>query len=278
MKEHVPFLAHQIARFGALTIRQMQAICQDQCSRATLYRTLGQLMRSKYVIRVTHQLKPLIGYAATPELFKLIYGESHSRHTGIRARELEHTVACADAMITLSRYSFVTGIATEQEWTPEEIKLFCRGRIPDGIVQITQGDLKYELAVEVETTLKSELETVHVLDRYHQTLLRNMPCVGVLIVAGNRGVFKKYERNLTQLPSEIQERVLLVLPEGLRTLNPTYYGILAECPGQALSHRRTVSQNEGAYISMKTAGYGVPIPLLEADEDRGSDLLSEVCA
>lgn len=278
MKEHTPFLAHQIARFGTLTIRQMRTICHGQCSRATLYRTLGQFIQSKYVIRLTHQMKPLIGYAATPKLFELIYGQKHERHTGVRIRELEHTVACAEAMITLSRYSGVTGIATEQEWTPDEIKLFCRSRIPDGIIQVTQGDLSYELAVEVETTLKSELETAYVLERYQQTLLRNMPCVGVLIVAGNRGVFRKYERKLAELPSDIQERVLLVRTEGLRTLNSTYYGALGEYPGEVLSRRRTVSQNEGTYISMKTAGYGVPIPFLEADEDCGSDFTSEVCA
>lgn len=276
MRENVPFLAHQIARFGALTIQQMRYMCNDRFSRSAIYRTLAQLMRDQYLGRISHSSKPLVGYAARPEIYQLVYGESHQRHTGPRGKELEHTLLCTEVMIQLSRYSAVTGIATEHEWTPEEIKLFCHERIPDGIIQLTRDSLSYEIAVEVELSLKSERATNLVLSNYRQTFLRNMPCVGVLIIAADFSIVRKYQSLMANLPTEVEERILLTTVEGLDSLNPKYYGTRGLVPGSALETLRQESQGRGSYVCMKSTGYRAPVAFMDANRQRGSEIINEV--
>lgn len=262
MKEYAPYLTHQIARFGALTVPQMLNLCQGRCKKSTLYRSLSQLMHDRFIARISHTTKPLIGYAATRDLYPLVYGLGHERHTGVRTTELEHTVQVAQVMLELSHYSGVSGLATEHEWRPEEIREFCYQRIPDGIIQITQGNLKYEIAVEVEASLKSEREIGSILTSYRQTFLKRMPCAGLLIVAGTPAIFSKYQEKIAELPPDIEQQILLTTPEGLRSLNPRVYGVRGEVPGPALEQRRNTSKGVGTYFSMKSTSYTSAISAL----------------
>ena len=45
MRKSNLFLAHQIARFGAMTIHQMELACASKCGRATVYRMLKDLLK-----------------------------------------------------------------------------------------------------------------------------------------------------------------------------------------------------------------------------------------
>jgi hypothetical protein len=248
MKEYGPYFNHQMARFGTLTIQQLLTLGRGRFKRSTLYYHVSGLIREGRLHRISHKMDPLIGYSATRGLYSAVYGKDHERHTGPRAKELNHSIAVANAMIELSRYSAVTGLATENEWAPDDIQDFCHERTPDGIIQISQGDLSYELAVEVELSNKGERETGRVLGQYRQTFQKNLPCVGVLIIAKEQAVFSMYQEKMKELPSDVEERILLTTPEGLETLNPRYYGTRAEYPGPALELIRNSSKGTGVYF------------------------------
>jgi hypothetical protein len=84
MKTYAPFLSLQLTRFGALTIPQMRWLCRGMCQKSTLYRTIGQWTKQGLLRRITHPVKSVIAYAATPELYSLVYGENHQRRIGVR--------------------------------------------------------------------------------------------------------------------------------------------------------------------------------------------------
>jgi hypothetical protein len=255
MKTYAPFLSLQLTRFGALTIPQMRWLCRGMCQKSTLYRTIGQWTKQGLLRRITHPVKSVIAYAATPELYSLVYGENHQRRIGVRETELCHSLFFTDALLQISQYTNVSGVASEYEIEPEEVRFFCHGRNPDGIIQLTKGTAIYEFAVEVETSKKNNTKMDAVLSAYKSTFARNMPCAGVIIVAEDPGILARYQKKIAELPSETEERILLVDLKGLKALKTESFGERRESPGLSLERIRNSSQGSIQYTPLKTKDF-----------------------
>jgi hypothetical protein len=252
MKKYAPFLSLQLARFGALTIPQMIGLCQGSCQKSTLYRTIGQWTKQGLLRRITHPVKSIIAYAATPALYALVYGSEHQRRIGIRETELSHSLFFSDVMIELSQYANVSGLASEYEIEPEEARQFCHGRNPDGIIQLTNEGSSFEFAVEVETSRKSTEKMERILAAYKSTFFRNMRCVGTIIVAEDPSILARYQKQIAELPAEIEERILVVNLQGLRALKTDLFGERLTQPGQSLELIRNSSQGTIHYTPLIT--------------------------
>lgn len=273
MKSYRFYMTHQLARFGVLTVPQMLVLAQNRCQKSSLYRLLERLKNDRYIVRISHPRESYIGYAANRKLYSLVYGNAPGRRVRMDGEEFDHAVECTDTMIELSRYSFVSGLATEYEFGLKDARVFCHGRIPDGILQITSEDQSYELAVEVEHSGKSDLEMSEILSNYRQTFLRKMPCVGLILVAVTPAIFKKYQHLLSELPPETEDRILLTTIPGLRELNSQVYGIRGLEPGIALEKTRTSFQGRGEYTPMITKDfYPISVPQRATQMLGGSDV------
>ena len=270
MKKNLYFLSHQIARFGALTVPQMLNACSGKCSQATLYRMLDDLLRERLVKRIFlgEQAKHL--FAARPSLYELVYGEEHQRSTGVSEYNSPHASLVAETILKLCRYSFVSGVATEYEITPNEAKSFCYSRVPDGIVQIVSPTQSFALAIEMERSRKDVRRIEVLLENYRQTFLRQMPCEGLLIVASNPTIAENYQTRISKMPTDIESRMVVTTPQGLSTLNQKYFGELTQNPSVPLEKIVNFSQGEPTFSRMFSTTYN---PLTPPHAERQSHII-----
>ncbi len=237
MKSNHLFLAHQIARFGAMSIQQMQFACTGKCHRATLYRMLNDLIKKRLVKRISHYGKSSFLYSPTTDLYELIYGDDLKRNTGLNGANLLHAEAVADALLNLSRYSFVTGIASEFEIHSSDVEAFCSNRTPDGIIQLTNDTGSFVLAVEVERTRRSNARINDVLNKYKKTFAnKSMQCAGLIIVAGDNTLRDVYQTKIEKYHPELGKETLVVTMEELSTLKEKHFGEYQGGPGKCLEN------------------------------------------
>ncbi len=274
MRKNTLFLAHQIARFGAMTISQMQLACSGKCERATIYRTLRDLMISKDVIKTWNLGSSEFIYQATNRLYEKVYGGNHKKSSGICERNILHTVAVAQTFVTLSRYAFVNGIATEYEIDPTDLPKFCYSKVPDGLIQIEDGSQSFVLAVEIEFTQKNEILIDELLQKYRITLSKGMICAGAIIVVKNDAILKAYQAKISKLLAEFEDRVLVVTFDGLTKLNQKYFGELRISTQGSLEKIATTSQSGISFSLMKTS-YPITQPPLKHTYAQGVSILKQ---
>jgi hypothetical protein len=252
MRKHNQFLANQIARFGAMSIPQMQLACSGRCGRATIYRMLDDLLKMELIKRMPHSGEGKFLFSPRHTLNRQVYGEDMKRNTGINEINILHAAAVTETLLTLSRYSFVTGIATEFEMSPDDVGKFCYSRTPDGIIQITNESGTFELAIEVESSRKTHARIAEVIEKYRNTFLKNMPCAGLIVVVNSKSLFDAFQSKIAELPSEIENRYLVVMQEGLSTLNQKYFGEFKNVPQGSLEKIATFTQGSPKFYPMIT--------------------------
>ena len=250
--DYAPYLLYQVARFGALTFPQMQQICHGKCKRSALYTTIASLKKARLLSKIENDASGTRAYFATKEGRSFVFGPHFPAPSGIRASELDHTIGAAQVIMDLSQYENVTGIAMPFEMRPEELSKFCYNRVPDGILRLTQGDQNFELAVELETSVKATDGVRSVLERYWQSVRRGMECYGVLIVATSPQILQRYTHALKQMPAEFSERVKLLEGIGLNGINPQAFGEKNKAIPRVLELTRTESMDEITYTSVKS--------------------------
>ena len=252
MNEVTLYILHQIAKFGALTIHQLEKLCLGRCSRATIYRNLNNLIQAGCVMRVSHPLKITFAFAATSTGFKAIYSVPEKDVPALPLQELSHTLACADAMLSLALYSNVSSIVTEREVHRGDFKEFSFFRIPDGIVEIKSDTVHCELAIEVETSSKSSERIREILLNYEKTFEKDMPCRGVIFVIPKNDVFNRYQSILEDLQKRSREKILLSRDISLPNLKESLFGKRLPDVRKACEKVRTDSQGVISYIPIET--------------------------
>jgi hypothetical protein len=255
MKTFAPYLLHQLVRFGALTIPQLLVLCTGKAARSSLYRVLNELIDTRCIIPVLHPTKRIRCYVPTPLGVSIALGESRPRAVGFRLNDLEHTVMAAQVLMRLSQHGYVSGVATQYEIDPDDIKQFCHHRIPDGILELTRGGHRFELAVEVETTLRNKLRISEVIERYDQSFKRGLSCSGLIVVSNTPAIHAAYEAALAKCSKPTEEKVLLLLGPELRDLNPQYFGQYNEGPSPSWEKTRSLSQDQAEYVPLNSIGY-----------------------
>lgn len=252
MSRYHLFLAYQIARFGVLSVPEMELICTGKCGRTSIHRILDKLREEQLIKRILKRGEIQFNFEATPELYAFLYSEHYKRNTGFGDRLMFHTRAVTNTMITLSRYSFVTGIATEFEIDSKDIAEFCFNRTPDAIVKISNGTGSFTLAVEVERTRRSFERILDMLTKYNYTFQEKMPCDGLLIVTDDKAVCKAYKAMIAKHFPRIEERTLVLTPKELTTLNPKIYGEYNSSPQNSLEKTATWDRGTPNFSSIKT--------------------------
>jgi hypothetical protein len=207
--------------------------------------------------RVSHKVKDISAYAASPMLLRHVYGGEREKVSVIKVSELAHALACNKAAMSLMRYSFVSGLSLEHELSRSEISAFCHDRRPDGIVQITRPDAQYELALEVESSVKGLSRVAKILDGYQVTFESGRyPCAGVIIVATNLSAYRMYRERLLKVPASVRERVLLHTDLELPEMKEKFFGtrLKSILDNPHLPQQKTRSQCEGEvqYLPMKS--------------------------
>ena len=257
MKTYIPLFLELFIKFKVLSVPQLELFCGPKCSRRRIYEHLADLMQWGFVERVTHKKLIIIAYSATTKLLRDIYGIDEEKHLSFRAVDLAHTLACNRAAIALMRYSFVSGLSLEHELGQDELRNFCHDRRPDGIVQVTRADTQYELAIEVETSIKALYRIGRILKGYKETFeSKTYLCAGVVIIAPHETAFHAYQNELEKMPGSFRDRVILQSDLELEALNQKYFGARLD---RALTNphsppHKTRSLCGGAvrYLPMKT--------------------------
>jgi len=242
MRKQSAFLARQIARFGMMTADQLQKVCSGRCTRATVYRILNGHALAGLIDKPFIPTIPFKTITATRKLYSQVLPKHIERTSSVHERNALHALAVTEAFITLSRYSFVTMVATEHELDANFLKQFCYSKTPDGLIQISNGNETFELAVEVEWSQKNETLMNEFIDKYRATFMKEMICAGLLLVTKNQAMFDAYQGKIKELPTELEKRILVVKFDDLKTLDSRYFGTLMDHPGESLSRTATVSQ------------------------------------
>ena len=255
MKAYSPYLLYQVARFGALTIPQLLKVCEGKCKRSSLYRSLRKLINEDFIYPILNPATSTRAYYATAEGRRYAFGNDQLLTAGVKPAELDHTVLCAEILMSLSTYENVTGVATHFELGSDEFKRFCHGRIPDGIIQLTQGTESYELAVELESSNRSASRVADVLNHYWETFRKGYECSGLLVVAMTPAIAAMYSKAVAQMPSEFQSRVRILEGLGLQGLNHEAFGRSNQSISRCLDLSRTSCLGTIQYSPTKTDIY-----------------------
>jgi hypothetical protein len=248
MRKHNQFLSRQIARFGAMTIPQMEFACSDKCGKATVYRMIDDLLEQGLIKRMPHIGKAGSLFSPRPALYRETYGDEIKTSTGLNEVNILHTIEVTQVLLNLSRYAFVSGIATEYEISSSDLSKFCHSRTPDGIIQITKESGSFELAVEVERTRRSDSRIEDVIEKYKYTLMKDMPCAGLLVVVQDQALFDVYQLKISKLPIEIAERLLVVTHDGLLNLKQEHFGEFGKGPNSSLEKTAKYLQGQIQFV------------------------------
>ena len=225
MRQTTQLIANLFAKFGILTASDLVGICASQCKQRMIYLHLKDLMESGLIRRMAHPSKATFVYQATPALYGKEVNSQTKVESPIRIDQLAHVVACNRAMFSLSHYSYVAGFALAHELDLSEIRKFCFDRIPDGIVKIVRPDIEYELAVEVETSIKSIPRIRKIFNSYCETWdKKTYPCAGVIIIAPNASAYQAYQNEMETIPEANRKRIVLKNSFELLDLNERYFG------------------------------------------------------
>jgi len=146
-------------------------------------------------------------------------------------------------------------VATQFERDAEDVKKFCHERIPDGIIRLAQSGKIFELAVEVETTVRNQQRVKEVLLNYEETFSPAFSCSGVLIVCCTPGIATVYRKVLASLSSETQRSVRIFESPRLEGLNEESFGRSGQGLESKLELTQTVSDREILYTNEKSATY-----------------------
>ncbi len=225
MKRHTFYLATLLGKYRSMTSTQLMSACDTVCKKSVFYDNLASLKKLQVIQRVCHDVLPLYGYLARPELDLMVGRPSDCVYRPIRTLELGHAFAVTDALMELSRYANVKEFAHECELSPEAAVQFSGKRRPDGILQIQRGQWTYEVALEVETSMQTH-ERVRNTFSIYRDLLSNPKslCSGVLFVLHPRCDASIYQAERDRFPSEHQSKVLILTPDGLSGLREEFFG------------------------------------------------------
>lgn len=242
MRKQSAFLSRQLVRFGMMTLDQILKACSGRCKRATVYRILKSHRQAGFINKPYNVVIQHNAFSATRKLYAQVLPKSVCRGTSIPDRKAEHALAVVETLLTLSRYSFVTLVATEHEIDQNSFKQFCHSKIPDALIQISNGDEVFELAVEVEWSPKSDLQIDELLEKYRATFVKELICAGVLIVTKNKRMLELYQEKIKKLSEEFEKRILVVNFDELESLETKHFGTLNVHPGNALEKTAIFSQ------------------------------------
>lgn len=139
------------------------------------------------------------------------------------------------------------------------IESFCYSRTPDAITQITNQSFSYEIAIEVETSPKTDARIKSILANYEKTFARNMRCAGLLLIVPHPATFKRYQELIDNQPANLRERIRLVSSISHNELDPNVYGTrlnhLETSVKKTLEKIRTHFNQAAQYVPINSTSY-----------------------
>lgn len=175
--------------------------------------------------------------------------------SSVREIDMKHTIACTDVLLNLAKRENVFGIATPFETSPRDCYWFSFRRIPDGIVRIKKEDQLVELAVEMECTKRSHARMQKMLEIYRLTIGHGSQCGGLLIVAGDSEIRRRYEKALAKMPDEFRSLVSLVEGTSLAGLDEKAFGQQTRAIAELVDLIRNTSLDDIRYTQTKLEFY-----------------------
>jgi hypothetical protein len=240
-----PYLLYQWARFGALSIPQALHLAEGKCRRSSLYRELKRLVRRDLIYPLLNPATNTRGYYATPEGRREVFGDVEPMIPGVKTPELDHSLEVSQVLIDLCRFENVTGIIGPYELSATGWRAFARDRFPDGAFRLTQDGQHYEIAVEVESTVRSGDRIEKILENYREAF--KTPCSGVLFVTSGVTNRNRYMKAIAQMPEDFQKRVRVTQGVGSEHLAAEAYGALRTSSDKIWDLTRTESMDGFTY-------------------------------
>jgi hypothetical protein len=209
LSPHTSFILSQINRFGALRIVQLDALCKGRVDRSSIYNSINTLWKQGLVTPFALPGWGIKGYKSTPTGCEYSPDISQNITKTPRDVDIHHTLACADAAISLYHHDWITGIATELELTPANLNGITFTRTPDALVRLRQGPHSFNLALEVEHSYRNKKRVEDVLLGYRLAFEAKLNLGAVIIVTGSPGIYALYSAAIKALPEDIRKKIML---------------------------------------------------------------------
>jgi hypothetical protein len=208
--KHPELLKMALLRFEFLTYRQITELFRGQIKGRSVERCIEIVAKSRFAQRHHCTFANQRIYTSSPTSF-LALENTLAENVDAFVQEFHHRTSCTDSLLALARRSFVSKIMSEAELKQLKSESSVIGRRPDGLFTLERGnDLPIEVALEVETTLRSQERIRKVLERYVATFTDDPDRLsGVLIVAVTPRIVRHYREMIGQVSEKYQNRFLL---------------------------------------------------------------------
>lgn len=252
-KEILSYLSLQCARFGAIHSKQALMLTEGLCGRSMMYKAMKYLVEKGWLeYHLFIRSRNTTYWRPTNKLWKKLSNDyGFVRPKELRESDLLHSNTVLQTLVNLSHMENVTGLATEYELSPQSLEGFLEGRIPDAIIQLTREGQFKEIAVEVETTLKSRGRIDEILGHYANAFSKpGARCTGLLVVTSLPRINRAYQRACERLPEDVRRRVLVIPDDRVLELPIYEYGYRTPSPVKALEKLRIALPGGSSYESI----------------------------
>jgi hypothetical protein len=197
--------------------------------------------------------REIAGFIGTEAGLKMYLGPEHPVTKTPRLYDVAHTIACADTFIELLHRENVRGIATEYELGPKDLDGVLFARMPDALIVVRQGQFKYRIAVEVETSLKDKSLLQGLIFKYRQAFEAPLTCDGVIIVACTTKIHRAYQAAINEVPQDLREKFALFDSVKLSGLSDTVFGVRLSQVSRALETHWIPSDGDFSEMPINSA-------------------------
>ena len=201
------FLRGMLLKFGLLNRKTLFSLMKGTLCQSGVYKHMTRLTDTGDIVHL-HRY-----YQVSSKLIAHAVGRNNSLpiYLNHRTSELKHRDLCVETFVHLCRRSFISGFTMEYELEALKLQTPIIGRKPDGLVQVTRPDIgKFEIAIEVERSVKGPKRVSEVLDNYRTSFDKHSSLpLGLIVQAVHPVAFEEYKRDLEQRPKTFRERVFL---------------------------------------------------------------------
>ncbi len=253
MNENSLLTLERICRFRAVTLDQLKAMTQPYVTKSTFFAVKSYLETHSYINRIFLPEHRTWVCAPTQKGLERVYPDDYRPSLDkLREIDLVHQVSVTESLWQLACHEQVTGLAVEHELNPKTLARFSHGRRPDGIIRLGYGADAFEVAVEVEFSLKSKDRIEEILSRYERTIQNQYHCKGVIFVILSPTAYKTYTAARANLDPAVLPAIRLLDDKRVQNLDPNVYGARRNQPGFDLGLIRTETDGAIEYSSMRS--------------------------
>jgi hypothetical protein len=247
--KHAQRLERTVNKLGLMDYRQIFNFFSGEIRARTVNQCIQQLIKKNALSSSRSNLCKHTLYTHRKETSPGFPDGSLAKHYYQAPTELQHRLSCNDVYIALAGRTFVSDITTEHELKSLDIESPVSGRNPDGLFTLSRSNRKpIQVAIEVETSLRTRKRIKDVIQRYVSTYVDNPTGLrGVLVVATRPDIAQPYREAIIEIGEKYPRRFILSEYSDLHDVKDIVFGQV--CSPLSVNTHEPLLKNASTCIS-----------------------------